>query len=162
MFAMVEKTEESRSSPLQSVMSRRHFLKVAAAATGATLLNACAPAATPEPTEAPAPVTIEWWVAEWNDAIRNWIQEEFVPEFEKDNPGIKVNPTFVDWGDYLTKLTTAFAGGTAPDLSAGGSAMVGTIADKNQGTVINDLVDRLSSSTRATSTVFPPTSASSR
>jgi multiple sugar transport system substrate-binding protein len=142
MFAMVEKTEEFRSSPLQSVMSRRHFLKVAAAATGATLLNACAPAATPEPTEAPAPVTIEWWVAEWNDAIRNWIQEEFVPEFEKDNPGIKVNPTFVDWGDYLTKLTTAFAGGTAPDLSAGGSAMVGTIADKNQGTVINDLVDQ--------------------
>lgn len=99
----------------------------------------------PVPTATAVPqagqVTIEWWVAEWNDPVRDWLQKDFVSGFEKDNPTIKVDPVFVDWGDYLTKLTTAFAGGTAPDLSAGGSSMVATVATKNQGTAINDLIE---------------------
>jgi multiple sugar transport system substrate-binding protein len=153
MAKMVRKETVSRR---RGIASRRHFLRLATTTCGMALLAACAPSA-PTPTTPPqagageetpptvapqaSPITVEWWVAEWNDLVRDWIQKEFVPSFASEHTNITVNPVFVDWGDYLTKLSTSFAGGTAPDLSAGGSSMVPTVATNNQGTVINDLVD---------------------
>jgi ABC-type glycerol-3-phosphate transport system substrate-binding protein len=149
---MTQKNENESDGSNKPMMSRRSFLKMASLSVAGTALAACTPATTQAPTvstqastaatQAPeaTPATIEWWVAEWNDEVRKWIQDEFKPKFEAGNPGITINPTFIDWGDYLTKLTTAFAGGTAPDLTAGGSSMVSTVATKKQGTVINDLV----------------------
>ncbi|MEA2605955.1 MAG: multiple sugar transport system substrate-binding protein, partial [Chloroflexota bacterium] len=45
--------------------------------------------------------------------------------FTKANPGVKVNVTPVDWGQAVTKLQTAIAGGTTPDVSQMGTDMMG-------------------------------------
>jgi multiple sugar transport system substrate-binding protein len=46
-------------------------------------------------------------------------------EFMKVNTGVKVNVTPVDWGQAVTKLQTAIAGGTTPDVSQMGTDMMG-------------------------------------
>jgi multiple sugar transport system substrate-binding protein len=45
--------------------------------------------------------------------------------FTKANPGVKVNVTPVDWGEAVTKLQTAIAGNTTPDVSQMGTDMMG-------------------------------------
>jgi multiple sugar transport system substrate-binding protein len=45
--------------------------------------------------------------------------------FMKANPGVKVSVTPVDWGQAVTKLQTAIAGGTTPDVSQMGTDMMG-------------------------------------
>jgi len=45
--------------------------------------------------------------------------------FTKDNPGVKVTVTPVDWGQAVAKLTTAIAGNTTPDVSQMGTDMMG-------------------------------------
>jgi multiple sugar transport system substrate-binding protein len=44
--------------------------------------------------------------------------------FTKANPNVKVNITPVDWGQAVTKLQTAIAGGTTPDVSQMGTDMM--------------------------------------
>ncbi len=45
--------------------------------------------------------------------------------FMKDNPGVKVSVTPVDWGQAVAKLQTAIAGNTTPDVSQMGTDMMG-------------------------------------
>jgi multiple sugar transport system substrate-binding protein len=45
--------------------------------------------------------------------------------FMKDNPGVKVSVTPVDWGQAVEKLQTAIAGKTTPDVSQMGTDMMG-------------------------------------
>ncbi len=45
--------------------------------------------------------------------------------FMKENPGVKVSVTPVDWGQAVAKLQTAIAGGTTPDVSQMGTDMMG-------------------------------------
>jgi multiple sugar transport system substrate-binding protein len=45
--------------------------------------------------------------------------------FMAENSGVKVNVTPVDWGQAVTKLQTAIAGGTTPDVSQMGTDMMG-------------------------------------
>ena len=44
--------------------------------------------------------------------------------FMKVNPNVKVNVTPVDWGQAVTKLQTAIAGGSTPDVSQMGTDMM--------------------------------------
>ena len=45
--------------------------------------------------------------------------------FMKENPGVKVSVTPVDWGQAVAKLQTAIAGKTTPDVSQMGTDMMG-------------------------------------
>jgi multiple sugar transport system substrate-binding protein len=45
--------------------------------------------------------------------------------FMKENPGVKVSVTPVDWGQAVAKLQTAIAGNTTPDVSQMGTDMMG-------------------------------------
>lgn len=54
--------------------------------------------------------------------------EDLLKDFEKDNPGIKVKVTSVDWGAAWTKITTAATSGDVPDLVQIGSTWVGSIS----------------------------------
>ena len=42
--------------------------------------------------------------------------EKIVANWNKENPNVKVKIVYVDVNNYLDKLTTSFAGGTAPDI----------------------------------------------
>src|SRR3954454_20130576 len=39
----------------------------------------------------------------------------FIDDFQKENPNTKVNVSFEAWTDYMTKLPTILASGSAPD-----------------------------------------------
>jgi len=42
--------------------------------------------------------------------------QKIIDEFQKENPGIKVNLQVIPWGNYWDKLNTEIAGGNAPDV----------------------------------------------
>jgi len=48
--------------------------------------------------------------------------------FMKENPGVKVSVTPVDWGQAVAKLQTGIAGGQTPDVSQMGTDMMGQFA----------------------------------
>jgi len=121
-------------------ISRRDFLKAAAAISGGTLLAACAqPAASPQPAAAPAqptaapaqpssaPVqptaapaasggkkTISFSTYTWSSfegAMNN-----ILDDFEKANPGVQVERQFFAGDGYWDKIQTQIAAGTPPDV----------------------------------------------
>jgi len=69
--------------------------------------------ATPEPKE---PVTIS--VMTFLAADTPEVEKKIMAEFEKENPGYKVELQFVPYGEYFTKLQTLIAGGTPPDVAS--------------------------------------------
>src|SRR5665811_1015708 len=54
--------------------------------------------------------------------------KDLAATFMKDNPGVTVNVTPVDWGQAVAKLTTAIAGHQTPDVSQMGTDMMGQFA----------------------------------
>ena len=50
------------------------------------------------------------------------VNDELVPAFEAEHPGVDVQVEFVDWANLSTRLSTAFAGNTAPDVFGHGNA----------------------------------------
>jgi multiple sugar transport system substrate-binding protein len=94
------------------------------------LLAACAPAATPEATTAPAgeettaaapatevaasePVTITFWHAYSADTEAKFLDETLIPAFEAAHPNIKVQSVLVPYDQFRRKLLIALSGGEA-------------------------------------------------
>lgn len=112
----------SKKTP--SYLTRRQFLKMAAAAAagaaGMPLLNACSPQAAPgeqtETTSAPVsgdPVNIMMWT--WYEEQA----EEFpkvTEEFNKSQTGIIAESRIYGSAEYLQVLEAAIAGGKGPDI----------------------------------------------
>ncbi len=117
--------------------SHRWFRFCALIAVLTLLLAACAPAATPAPTQPPAPttapptkapeptaapptappepVTITYWHTMSDPETAQL--EKVVAAFEAANPGIKVETTRYAYSDFKPALLTALAGGEAPDTA---------------------------------------------
>jgi len=110
------------------------------------LLAACAPAATPEATTAPAgeetqvteateapvsePVTITFWHAYSADTEAKFLDETLIPEFEAANPDIKVQSVLVPYDQFRRKLLIALSGGESPDLARLDIIWVPELADQ--------------------------------
>jgi len=47
---------------------------------------------------------------------QQWQREQAIPEFERQNPGIKINLVPVVWADYDNKMQAMIAAGVAPDI----------------------------------------------
>lgn len=62
----------------------------------------------------------------------------FVKEFESANPGVKVEVTAIPWDAAYSKIQTAIAGGTTPDMAMMGSTWMADFASAFQ-TVPTDL-----------------------
>ena len=89
------------------------------AAPAATSAATEAAATEPAATEAPAgePVEISFWHTYNTDSPEvETLETVLIPAFEAEHPDIKVTSVQVPWNDFLTKLTSALAAGTAPDL----------------------------------------------
>ena len=63
-------------------------------------------------TNEPVSITINWW----GSTTRAKNTEAVAKAFEQENPNIKVNLQYSDWGGYWDKLATQIAGGEAPDI----------------------------------------------
>lgn len=55
-------------------------------------------------------------ISSWGDLQENQILVDLIAQFEKENPGIKVELTRIPYGEYTTKLLTQIAAGSAPDV----------------------------------------------
>ena len=51
----------------------------------------------------------------WADAEQD-MGKALIADFEAQNPGIKIEPTFIDVDDYLSKLNALVAADTMPDV----------------------------------------------
>jgi len=117
---------------MSAKISRRTFLKGAAAVLGTSALAACgapaapapppaapkattapaAAAAAPKPTTAPAaaaPVEVRW---------SHWWGDQFKPVLPMDEAksNTKIKEEIYPWGEYQPKILTQLAAGTAPDI----------------------------------------------
>ena len=68
------------------------------------------------------PVTVRMWMHEHPPRIA--IDKAIIAEFEKANPDIKVQYDVISVAEYSTKLLTAFAAGSGPDLFNNTSTLV--------------------------------------
>jgi multiple sugar transport system substrate-binding protein len=68
--------------------------------------------------------------------------KEVVPEFEKANPGIKIEWLNLGWDNYQQKILTAFAGGSGPDVFSFYSVDVAPWAARNLLRPLDDMVER--------------------
>ena len=68
------------------------------------------------------PVTLRMWMHEHPPRIP--IDKQIVAEFEKANPDIKVDHQIIPVAEYPTKLLTAFAAGSGPDIFNQSSMLV--------------------------------------
>src|SRR6266542_5383617 len=115
----------------------------------ATLLTACAPAAptaasateapaiatepptqaaTEAPTEAPAPVAIQYWHTHSDPETAQL--DKVIAAFEAANPGMKVETSRYAYNDYKTALLTAISSGEVPDVARLDIAWVSEFADQ--------------------------------
>jgi len=60
----------------------------------------------------------------WTDPAVKPTLMETIDDFEKENPGIKINLTDLTWSEGHEKIVVAFASGTAPDILELGSDWV--------------------------------------
>lgn len=72
--------------------------------------------------------TIEFWQF-WTDPKARPVVESVIAQFEKANPGWKVNLTDLTWSDGHQKIVVAFGAGTPPDLLELGSDWIAGFAD---------------------------------
>ncbi len=86
-----------------------------------------------------AQTTLEWWQFWTDPEIRPTITS-MVEEFQKQNPGIRVNVTDLTWANGNEKIAIAFASGTAPDVVELGSDWIAQFAATGQ---LADLTDQV-------------------
>ena len=89
--------------------------KLLAIAAGLCLFVACTPDEGGGPTDSGEPATIRFQFA--GEAEEVAVYEAMVQAFENDNPNVRVKMVpIAEKDDHLTKLATAFSGGSPPDL----------------------------------------------
>ncbi|GAA1504009.1 multiple sugar transport system substrate-binding protein [Agromyces terreus] len=121
-------------------MTKRLAAAGLAVATALTLSACSTPAATSTDQES-THLTV-WFPGNLASEIE-WVNTTVVPEFEEANEGVTVDVEFVDWGDLSTRLSTAFAGGTAPDVFGHGNAAAAGFADAGRVLNLDDYVATL-------------------
>ena len=98
-----------------SHLSRRDFLRLAAASAAASMLTACGVSATPQaPSKSPVQLVYQDWRTDWFPAMA----QEQLAEFNSDHPDIRVFYT-PDPDNKVEKMVADMAAGTAPDLMSG-------------------------------------------
>lgn len=73
--------------------------------------------------------TVRMWFNGTPDA-HGVVLNELIPQFEAQNPDIKVDWELTAWGNYQQRIATAAAGGTLPDIIFGFSNLVAGFAER--------------------------------
>ncbi|KST44883.1 extracellular solute-binding protein [Enterococcus faecium] len=88
-------------------------------------------------------IKITWRNTGDHDKMQKFLEEEFIPNFEKENPDIKVIPAFItaSEGDYFSKIALSMQSeSTAPDIVAEDSFMLNSDANAGYLTPLDDYV----------------------
>lgn len=76
------------------------------------------------------------------------VNDTLVPAFQAEHPEANVTVEFVPWGDLSTRLSTAFAGGTVPDVFGHGVAATAGFADAGRLEPLDRYLDTLDAADR--------------
>ncbi len=137
---------------MSSRISRRNFLRLAGAGAAATVLVACAPAATPAPAEpdepaepeatevpaAPEPEKVIF--SSYSFSGFEQAMDDVFAVWLADNPNVELEAWFAGWGDYWPKLQTQVAAGEPPDVGIGDFSQVVTFAKGRVLAQLDDLI----------------------
>lgn len=110
-----------------NAFDRRSFLKLnglGALGVGGLALSGCS-ASSRGSESAEATIRYAWW----GNTIRQQIYLEAFETFAADNPEIKVEPEFAEYGAFQERITTQIAAKTVPDIFWIASAQVLTYYD---------------------------------
>ncbi len=100
---------------------------------GAFLIGSCA-------TRQTGTVVVRFWsMGNEGEMVR-----QLIPEFERRNPGIKINAQQIPWTAAHEKLLTAFAGDATPDVSQIGNTWIPEFAVLHAIEPLNEYVDHSS------------------
>ncbi|MFB2585803.1 ABC transporter substrate-binding protein [Herbiconiux liukaitaii] len=124
---------------------RPRTLGIAAVAVAALALGGCSADAGSE-TGAEAE-TLTVWMPGNNQTEIDLVTDTIVPAFEEET-GATVEVTYVDWADISTKLNSAFAAGTAPDLFGHGPAAAADFVVNDRILALDDYVEALDQADR--------------
>jgi multiple sugar transport system substrate-binding protein len=125
--------------------ARRTLAVLSAIATVGIALSGCSPSAPSGDDSADKTLTV--WFPGNNQAEIDLVTDTIVPAFEKET-GATVDVTYVDWGDISTKLNSAFAGGTAPDIFGHGPAAAADFVANDRILDLDDYVAAMSDEDR--------------
>ena len=104
-----------KGTQLQLAFSRRRIVAGGAALASAGVLAACGAAATPTEV-APAATKPQGTVQFWHNwTTRTPLLRTYLDQFERENPGVKVEDTDVSGMGGRAKVPAAILGGTVPD-----------------------------------------------
>jgi N,N'-diacetylchitobiose transport system substrate-binding protein len=104
-------------------MKPRKFLVAAVGVAAALIATACGGGNPPAPAET-GPLTI--WLM--NGSAPQSVIDGVNADFKAKHPNVTVNVEIQQWGDVGTKLDTAFAGSTPPDVMELGNTLVAKYA----------------------------------
>jgi multiple sugar transport system substrate-binding protein len=125
--------------------ARRARAIVALGAAAALALSGCASGG--DSAESGGDKTLSVWLPGTNQTEIDLVTDTIVPAFEKET-GATVEVTYVDWGDISTKLNSAFAAGTAPDVFGHGPAATADFVTNDRILDLDDRVAALSADDR--------------
>jgi multiple sugar transport system substrate-binding protein len=126
-----------------SKMTRREFLRssvltaAAVAAVGCNVSPTLAPTTEPKSTAPTLPatalppsgksqVTLSFWSG-IDPPVKKVYEELIIPQFEKENPDIKIQANLLAFPEYFEKVTVAFAGGIGPEVIGCGYGQLGSM-----------------------------------
>jgi multiple sugar transport system substrate-binding protein len=130
--------------------ARRTLTALAALAIAGIALSGCSSSGsdTAETSADSGDKTLTVWFPGNNQTEIELVTDTIVPAFEKET-GATVEVTYVDWGDISTKLNSAFAGGTAPDIFGHGPAAAADFVANDRILDLDDYVADLSDDDRS-------------
>lgn len=119
-------------------MKPKHMLGIAAAASLALSLTACAGGSTgAAPEEGAHAGTVNWWT--WDEKQAE-SYKTCLPAFQEKYPDITVNITQYAVTDYFTKLTAGFVAGNAPDAFQNSVEFLDSYAKQGQLEPLDDYI----------------------
>jgi sn-glycerol 3-phosphate transport system substrate-binding protein len=126
-------------------LSRREFLRLAAAGSTVALVAACQPAG-PAAQQAEAgnqsaePIELRFIKLAMIEPVVAYFEDTAIPSFEEANPNMMVTVDMSDWGHLGEKLLTSFAGNLPVDLVETGSDWIGPYARRQQFMPLDDFI----------------------
>jgi|YNPNPStandDraft_1061719.scaffolds.fasta_scaffold15589_4 ABC-type glycerol-3-phosphate transport system substrate-binding protein len=115
-------------------ISRREMLKLMGVGAAGAALAACAVPAAPAgggaaPAAAPAGIKLSYWGHGY--VGRETVVDAVVKDFIAENPGAEITLDSIPFADFETKLATAFAANTQPDILSVGDWTIPAYVEKN-------------------------------
>ncbi|MGD8195143.1 ABC transporter substrate-binding protein [Herbiconiux sp. P18] len=139
---VIDPSSTGRRPGASAPRPRRLLAAAAVTAAAALALAGCSSGPSSEGAD-DGQQTLTVWFPGNNQTEIDLVTDTIVPRFEEET-GAKVEVTYVDWGDISTKLNSAFAAGTAPDLFGHGPAAAADFVANDRILDLDDYVAGLS------------------